>query len=188
MDPHRWERVKASPLRLLREVSAARLAEVAADRDIVRRVEALVAAVDADLARPSGPGPGDPEHPVAFLCAEFGVHGSLPIYSGGLGVLAGDIVKEASDLALPMVGVGLLYRTGYFHQRIDTSGMQHEYWIESDPAALACVPVTEEITGVDLIQLQIRLAAGEVMPMASKPRAVASRRRRASSAVTGRRR
>ena len=93
----------------------------------------LAALVDADLGRPSGPGLGNPEHPVAFLCAEFGVHASLPVYSGGLGVLAGDIVKEASDLALPMVGVGLLYRTGYFHQRIDTSGMQHEYWIESDP-------------------------------------------------------
>jgi starch phosphorylase len=69
------------------------------------------------------------------------------VYSGGLGVLAGDIVKEASDLALPMVGVGLLYRTGYFHQRVDTSGMQHEYWVEADPADLPCVRITEETTG-----------------------------------------
>ena len=101
--------------------------------DLVRRVTELAAVVDADLHRPGEPGLGDPEHPVAFLCAEFGVHASLPVYSGGLGVLAGDIVKEASDLTLPMVAVGLLYRTGYFHQRIDLSGMQHEYWIESDP-------------------------------------------------------
>ena len=79
---------------------------------------------------------------MAFCCAEFGVHGSLPIYSGGLGVLAGDILKEASDLALPMVGNGLLYRTGYFHQRIDVSGMQHEYWLDADPERLPCVPVT----------------------------------------------
>ena len=63
------------------------------------------------------------------------MHVPLPVYSGGLGVLAGDIVKEASDLTVPMVGVGLLYRTGYFHQRIDLSGMQHEYWIESDPTS-----------------------------------------------------
>jgi starch phosphorylase len=81
------------------------------------------------------------------MCAEFGVHVSLPVYSGGLGVLAGDLVKEASDLALPMVGVGLLYRTGYFHQRIDTTGWQHEYWIDADPMSLPCVPVTDPSTG-----------------------------------------
>ena len=81
------------------------------------------------------------------MCAEFGVHASLPVYSGGLGVLAGDLVKEASDLALPMIGVGLLYRTGYFHQRIDTSGWQHEYWIDSEPTLLPCVPVTDPLTG-----------------------------------------
>ena len=80
---------------------------------------------------------------MAFCCAEFGVHGSLPIYSGGLGVLAGDILKEASDQALPMVGVGLLYRTGYFHQRIDVTGMQHEYWLDADPQRLPCVQVLD---------------------------------------------
>jgi starch phosphorylase len=69
------------------------------------------------------------------------VHGSLPIYSGGLGILAGDILKEASDLALPMVGVGLLYRTGYFHQRIDVTGYQHEYWLDADPERLPCARV-----------------------------------------------
>jgi starch phosphorylase len=66
----------------------------------------------------------------------------LPIYSGGLGVLAGDLLKQASDVALPMIGVGLLYRTGYFHQRLDTSGFQHEYWTEPDPESLPCVLVT----------------------------------------------
>ena len=79
---------------------------------------------------------------MAFCCAEFGLHGSLPIYSGGLGVLAGDILKEASDLALPMVGIGLMYRTGYFHQRIDATGYQHEYWLDADPERLPCVKVT----------------------------------------------
>src|SRR6266545_4343001 len=83
------------------------------------------------------------EHPVAYFCAEYGVHNSLPLYSGGLGVLAGDILKEASDLGLPLVAVGLLYRSGYFHQRIDTSGLQHEYWVESDPTLLPCVLVTD---------------------------------------------
>ncbi len=147
VDPERWARVSANPVRLLAEVPASRLARLASDRDLARRVAELAAIVDADLGRPSGPGFTSPEHPVAFLCAEFGVHASLPVYSGGLGVLAGDIVKEASDLALPMVGVGLLYRTGYFHQRIDTSGMQHEYWVESDPTVRACVPVTDASSG-----------------------------------------
>jgi len=147
LDPDRWARVRANPVRQLLEVSAARLAQAASDRDLVRRVTELAAVMDADLRRSPEPALGDPERPVAFLCAEFGVHASLPVYSGGLGVLAGDIVKEASDLALPMVGVGLLYRTGYFHQRIDLGGMQHEYWIDSDPTSLACVPVTDETTG-----------------------------------------
>jgi starch phosphorylase len=132
---------------LLEGAAPARLVQLAGDEDFVRRVAGLAAAVDRDVHRPVATGPGDDDHPVAFLCAEFGVHASLPVYSGGLGVLGGDIVKEASDLALPMVGVGLLYRTGYFHQRIDTTGMQHEYWIESDPRALACVPVTDATTG-----------------------------------------
>ena len=70
---------------------------------------------------------------MAFLCAEFAVHRSLPIYAGGLGVLAGDILKELSDMALPMVGVGLLYRQGYFQQRMDRSGYQLEYWLQVDP-------------------------------------------------------
>ena len=75
--------------------------------------------LDGDLTRPATDRLGD--GPVAFLCAEFGVHRSLPVYSGGLGVLAGDLLKEASDQALPLVGVGLLYRRGYFHQRVDRS-------------------------------------------------------------------
>ena len=76
------------------------------------RVAALALLARGRSSPPSGAEGTDPDHPVAFLCAEFAVHASLPIYSGGLGVLAGDILKEASDLALPMVGVGLLYRTG----------------------------------------------------------------------------
>jgi len=79
---------------------------------------------------------------VAFLCAEYGIHRSFPIYSGGLGVLAGDILKEASDQALPMVAVGLFYRRGFFHQRLDLTGWQHEYWLTSDPAQLPMALVT----------------------------------------------
>src|SRR6478672_7374301 len=69
--------------------------------------------------------------PVAYLSAEFGLHESLPIYSGGLGVLAGDHLKSASDLGLPLVAVGLFYRESYFRQRIDRDGWQHAEYVQS---------------------------------------------------------
>src|SRR5919197_639037 len=98
------------------------------------RGEAIEKAIAADLARPAAPaGQVTPERPVAFFCAEYGIHASLPIYSGGLGALAGDILKEASDRALPLVAVGLLYHQGYFRQRIDATGWQHESWVPTDP-------------------------------------------------------
>jgi starch phosphorylase len=147
VDPERWERVGLNPVRLLGEASRRQLERAATDGGLVARADALAALVAARRQRPAEAWPWSADEPVAFMCAEFGVHASLPVYSGGLGVLAGDIVKEASDLALPMVGVGLLYRTGYFHQRIDTSGMQHEYWVEADPTSLGCVPVTDPSTG-----------------------------------------
>ena len=142
IDPARWARCGANPLRLLTETPAARLQQAADDAALTHRVERLAQDLRDDRQRPAwGVGGLSAQHPVAFCCAEFGVHGSLPIYSGGLGVLAGDILKEASDLALPMVGVGLLYRTGYFHQRIDVTGYQHEYWLDTDPERLPCVQV-----------------------------------------------
>ncbi len=70
--------------------------------------------------------------PVAYFSAEFGVHESLPVYSGGLGVLAGDHIKSASDLGIPLVGIGLFYGQGYFRQRLDRDGWQHEEYLETD--------------------------------------------------------
>jgi glycogen phosphorylase len=142
VDPDRWSRVEHNPVRLLAEASRSTLDRAAADDGLAARVARLAAELGADRDRPWLDGPVTVDHPIAFCCAEFGVHGSLPIYSGGLGVLAGDILKEASDMGLPMVGVGLLYRTGYFHQRIDVTGFQHEYWIDTDPGSLPCVRVT----------------------------------------------
>ena len=143
IDPERWTRVVGhNPVRLLAEAHRSTLDRAAGDQALVERIGALDTELEADRARPWLDGPASVEHPVAFCCAEFGVHGSLPIYSGGLGVLAGDILKEAADIGLPMVGVGLLYRTGYFHQRIDVTGFQHEYWIDTDPGSLPCVRVT----------------------------------------------
>ncbi len=141
IDPARWERCGHNPVRLLREAPATTLRAAAADPNLVAAVQRLARGLEAELVRAPEAAPIPADHPVAFLCAEFGIHASLPIYSGGLGVLAGDLLKQASDLALPMVGVGLLYRTGYFHQRLDTSGFQHEYWTELDPEDLPCAPV-----------------------------------------------
>ena len=103
-----------------------RLERAAGDPELLQQAAALLEAVREDVDRPPASDTIHPAHPVAYLCAEYGIHGSLPIYSGGLGALAGDLVKEASDRALPLVAVGLMYRKGYFHQRIDLAGWQHE--------------------------------------------------------------
>ena len=74
--------------------------------------------------------------PVAYFSAEFGLHESMPIYSGGLGILAGDHIKSASDLGIPLVGIGLFYGQGYFKQRLDGAGWQQEEYIENDAGML----------------------------------------------------
>src|SRR5207237_10930585 len=102
-----------------------------------------------------GPGPAD-ARPVAFLCLEYGINASIPIYSGGLGILAGDILKEASDLGLPMVGVGLLYWQGSYHQRLDPSGWQHDYWVETDLSFLPTALVTKDDESPLLISVPAR--------------------------------
>jgi glycogen phosphorylase len=134
VDPQRWELSGENPIRLLTEAPVDALERAAADDALVERARALEESIRADLARPATTtGPATAERPVGFFCAEYGIHASLPIYSGGLGALAGDILKEASDRALPLVAVGLLYRQGYFRQRIDASGWQHESWVPTDP-------------------------------------------------------
>jgi starch phosphorylase len=141
IDPHRWELTGRNPARFLVDLWPSSLEAAERDEALVARVRALAAAVDADLARPDRPRL-DAAGPVAFLCAEFGIHASLPIYSGGLGVLAGDVLKEASDQCLPFVGVGIFYRRGYFRQRLDLSGRQQEYWVVNDPKSLPMARVS----------------------------------------------
>jgi starch phosphorylase len=145
LDPERFAMCGQNPVRLLGELGSRALAERARDVGLLARAAELESIVDADLARPPSPAvaPVSAQHPVAFLCSEYGVHVSLPVYSGGLGALAGDILKEVSDRALPMVAVGLMYRRGYFRQRIDASGWQHEYWVETDPERLPAALVTD---------------------------------------------
>jgi glycogen phosphorylase len=144
IDSDRFRRCGQNPVRLLQECSSAVLNRAASDGQTLAAIESVRARIAADLERPAANGAIDPAHPVAFLCAEYGVHVSLPVYSGGLGALAGDLLKEASDQALPMVAVGLMYRKGYFRQRIDASGWQHEYWIDTDPDRLPAALVFDE--------------------------------------------
>jgi glycogen phosphorylase len=144
VDAERFAVCGQNPVRLLQESSARVLRRAAEDEVLTARAGELEAQVAADLERPpveSG-GPVTAERPVGYLSAEYGVHVSLPVYSGGLGALAGDFLKEASDRAAPLVAVGLMYRKGYFRQRIDASGWQHEYWIETDPQRLPAALVT----------------------------------------------
>jgi starch phosphorylase len=144
LDPERWEKVAENPVRQLQEASAAGLQAAAQDAELLRRAAAVEERVRADLARPAHDGPATPERPIAYFSAEYGFHGSFPIYSGGLGALAGDILKEASDRAWPLAAIGLLYRQGYFRQRIDNRGWQHEYWTDTDPDRLPAALVTGE--------------------------------------------
>ncbi len=143
LSPHGWERAGENPVRLLRDLSVAELETAAEDPGYVAELQRVAAAFDeaVDLDEAAA---ALQEGTIAFLCAEYAVHSSLPIYSGGLGALAGDILKEASDLRVPMAAVGLFYDQGYFHQRLDPSGQQHEYWIPTHAEDLAAVLVTDE--------------------------------------------
>jgi starch phosphorylase len=158
IDARRWRLVAGNPVRLLQEASTESLYRAASDPHLGKAAAALEEKVHADLAREHS-GPVEPDRPIAYFSAEFAVHQSLPIYSGGLGALAGDILKEASDRALPLVGVGLMYRRGYFRQRIDHSGWQQEYWVLTDPERLPAALITDD----DGEPLRIRVACGDDM-------------------------
>jgi glycogen phosphorylase len=142
VDPARFDLCLQNPVRLLQETPGRVLRQAAEDPALIESAEALEALVAADLSRPPIESPSQKGRCVAFLCSEYGVHVSLPVYSGGLGALAGDLLKEASDRAVPMVAVGLMYRKGYFRQRVDASGWQHEYWVETDPERVPAALVT----------------------------------------------
>jgi glycogen phosphorylase len=140
IDRYRWSMTRQNPVRLLQEAPTGSLARAAADPGLTARASEVRGQLRSELARPFAL--GSAERPIAFFCAEYGVHQSLPTYSGGLGVLAGDILKEGSDRALPMVGIGILYRQGVFHQQVDATGWQYEYWVEADPDRLPAVLVS----------------------------------------------
>ncbi len=145
IDPHTWSLCENNPVRLLSETQVSTLVRAAENTELVARAEALERSLHAEHTRPFTDAKGvSPDRPVAFFCSEFGIYQSLPIYSGGLGVLAGDLLKESSDRGFPMVGMGLYYRNGYFHQQIDRTGWQKEFWIETPPHRVPLALVTDE--------------------------------------------
>jgi starch phosphorylase len=145
VDPERWRVCGHNPVRLLIEADDEALARAGADETLAARAREIARRVLDPVGREADlPAGISSRRPVVFVCAEYGIHESLPVYSGGLGVLAGDIVKTASDRGLPMVAVGLLYRYGYFHQRLDMGGWQHEYWTYLDPLRRPLVRLSAE--------------------------------------------
>jgi len=142
VDPERWEAGR-DPVRLLGEVAPERLEELAADEGFVARLEAARADLDAYLtqerwyqrvsaAEPNVAWP----RAIGYFSPEFGITSVLPQYSGGLGILAGDHLKAASDLGVPVIGVGLLYKHGYFKQSLSREGWQQETYPVLDPDGL----------------------------------------------------
>ncbi|MDQ3651078.1 MAG: alpha-glucan family phosphorylase [Acidobacteriota bacterium] len=155
LDPGLWETCEHNPRRLLLETEDFRLIRMATDPAYIRRVERLAKSfndyISEDASTWARNGAKEITHanPVAYFCAEFGIHQSLPLYSGGLGMLAGDHLKSASDLGLPLIGVGLLYNHGYFRQRLRRDGWQEESYQQINPRELPIRLVHDESSGDD---------------------------------------
>jgi starch phosphorylase len=153
LDPQLWSEVNHNPILLLKRLDPERIAERAAALAIesrvlyeLRRLEEYLSGVGSYGRTHAGAILG---RPVAYFSAEFGLHESLPVYAGGLGVLAGDHLKAASDLGVPIVGVGLFYAEGYFRQHLDEHGQQQEAYgeidVESLPMRRATTPSGEPL-------------------------------------------
>jgi starch phosphorylase len=149
LDPALWRKVDHNPVEFLKRLPAEQLERRAAEMALDSRIDYAFrrlaeylkdtdswGAVHASILR---------SRPVAYFSAEFGLHESLPIYSGGLGVLAGDHLKSASDLGIPLIGIGLLYAQGYFRQTLDADGWQQELYLNTD---MDLLPI-ESVTGTD---------------------------------------
>ena len=141
LDETLWERTQ-NPWLLLQYVPFERLERLAKDPDFIRDVQALEESRARYRATPPWRPAGTPSLPrVAYFSMEFGLHEALPLYAGGLGVLAGDYLKTASDLDVPVIGVGVLWQQGYFRQVLDASGRQTELYPFNEPASLPVQPV-----------------------------------------------
>ncbi|GAA2418523.1 glycosyltransferase family 1 protein [Actinomadura vinacea] len=177
VDPTLWEAVGHDPVRLLGEVSAERLAALSEDRRFLRRLQDAADELDEYLTAPrwyqrlaaeaqeGGSGAGGaaedaPPRAIAYFSPEYGITAALPQYSGGLGILAGDHLKTASDLGVPIIAVGLLYRHGYFSQSLSPDGWQLEHYPALDPNGLP-LRLLRDGTGAP-VRVTIGLPSGAV--------------------------
>ena len=157
VDKDAWEAMSHDPVRLLGQVPRPRLDQLAADPGFLRYLQETEAGLGRYLTAPrwfqtrAETQRASPLRLVAYFSPEFGISEALPQYSGGLGVLAGDHLKASSDLGVPLVGVGLFYRSGYFSQQLTVDGMQQERFSELDPDSLA-------LTRCDGIRISVDLA------------------------------
>ena len=161
INPDEWERCGHNPVALLQNVSYDRLTQLSIDPLYLKRLNALAKDFDDYMAAQntwaSRIAPQiSKEHPVAYFCAEFGLHESLPVYSGGLGILAGDHLKSASDLGVPMVGIGLLYRQGYFRQRLNRDGWQEDYYVDAPFEKMPLELLTDAQGNPIVVEVQVR--------------------------------
>jgi starch phosphorylase len=163
IDPVLWRALDNNPVALLRQIPIDTLEERASQLALhsrinyaYRRFQEYLNSTHTWGARHAGVLWA---RPVAYFSAEFGIHESLPIYSGGLGILAGDHIKSASDLGVPLVGVGLYYDQGYFRQRLDRDGLQHEDYIDVDHRSL---PMTPAISGGVPLTVSIETRTGTI--------------------------
>ncbi|MBO0677913.1 glycosyltransferase family 1 protein [Mycolicibacterium sp. S2-37] len=160
IDPHLWKQLGCDPVALLGGVKPARLDELAGNQSFLRRLDALAADLDDYLSRPLwyqqqiADGVALPNG-IAYFSMEFGVAEVLPNYSGGLGILAGDHLKSASDLGLPLIAVGLYYRSGYFRQSLTADGWQHENYPSLDPQGLPLRLLTDASDNPVLVELDL---------------------------------
>src|SRR5262245_40526697 len=132
LDPDLWKNTQDNPVKLLPTIDSARLLAAGRDPDFLREYDVTLKNLDRATRRNDKWFPREfpdlAKQPIAYFSAEFGLHTSLPIYSGGLGILAGDHCKESSDLGIPLLGVGFVYPQGYFHQRIQADGWQEDIY------------------------------------------------------------
>jgi glycogen phosphorylase len=144
LDPVRWRECDHNPIVLLQQIPIAQLEARASQLALHGRINYAYRRLQEYLQSKHTWGGQNASvlgaRPVAYFSAEFGLHESLPVYSGGLGILAGDHLKSASDLGIPLVGIGLYYDQGYFRQRLDVSGWQHEDYIDVDHRVLPIWP------------------------------------------------
>jgi starch phosphorylase len=135
IDNNLWEECGHNPVKLLGTVSQARLEDLAENEGFLYQLQQAMEKLQESLNAPTWYDKvyAKTTKPViAYFSAEFGIHECMPIYSGGLGVLAGDHLKSSSDLGVPLVGVGLMYQKGYFRQYLNTDGWQQEHYIDND--------------------------------------------------------